>query len=313
MNIVSTSPLAQFDTRSRCITCGSKNLRTLSTGRFCDEPVHGFLTSDPYGEDPVPSLREAVWTFVRCEDCGQKFHRDILNDEWQQIQYDRWLSQEAIDAFLKNKGTSAFNRDFGVGKHAIERMLLLEKLTRDIRGEERVRLLDFGCGEGLFLSVCVSSGFEAVGVEFAAARDAKKRIDFYSSLDDVAERYSAASFDAVTLFEVLEHLARPLEVLRELSAFAKAGAVLILETPDCESVTDIRTRNDFDLIGPLGHINAFTAASQERIAKEAGFARITPPVVQCTADFGRAYKREARRVVQPFLKRTTRQVFVKQG
>ncbi|MGR3662094.1 MAG: class I SAM-dependent methyltransferase [Paracoccaceae bacterium] len=303
-----TSPEAQFDTRTKCITCESEKLRILSSGRYTEEPLHGILCNDP-----VPSLRNASWTFVQCEDCDQKFHRDILNDEWQDIQYNRWITKEAIEQFYKEKGAIGFEKEFKVGKHAYERMLLLEKLTRDIRGDEPVRVLDFGCGEGLFLATCACSGFETVGVEFSTEREENRRVDFYSNLDQVAKLFEPASFDAITLFQVLEHLAHPLEVLRELSRFTKKGGVLILETPDCESVTDIKTRRDVDLIGPLGHINAFTAASQERIAKEVGFKRISPSVVQCTSDMARVYKREARRYLQPFLKRTTQQVFVKES
>ena len=283
----------------------------LSHGRYRDEPVHGFIAGDAYGEDPTPSLRNASWTFVQCEDCGQKFHRDILNAEWEAIHYNRWITKEAIEQFYESKGKSGFSQDFKVATHAIERMLLIEKLTRGVRGGDPVRLLDFGCGEGTFLAICALSGFKAVGVEFSEAREEEKHIDFYATLDQVAERHDPASFHAITLFEVLEHLSHPLDVLKQLAGFAKPGAVLILETPDCETVTDIKTRRDFDLIGPLGHINAFTAASQERIAKEAGFSRISPGVVQCTADMGRVYKREARRYLQPFIKRTTRQYFIR--
>ena len=305
------APEAQFDRRESCITFGSHNIRILTSGRFWDEPVHGFLAGDAYGKDPLPSLRNASWTFVECEDCRQKFHRDVLNDEWTDIHYNRWITKDAIEQFYADRGLERFPRDFAVGVHAVERMLLIEKLTRDLRGSGPVRLLDFGCGEGAFLAICANSGFEAVGVEFSEAREADKWIDFYATLDQVAQHHEPESFHAVTLFEVLEHLPDPLAILRELAGFTRKGGILILETPDCEGVTDIRNRRDFDLIGPLGHINAFTAATQERIAREAGFQRISPGVAQCTADMPRVYKREARRLLQPFLKRTTRQYFAK--
>ena len=51
-NTADTSREAQFDTRANCITCGSEQLRVLSTGRYRDEPVHGFLTGDAYGMVP---------------------------------------------------------------------------------------------------------------------------------------------------------------------------------------------------------------------------------------------------------------------
>lgn len=304
-------PEAGFETRTSCITCGSERLRELSSGRFADDPLHGFMAADPFGEDPLPYLRNATWSFVQCADCGQKFHRNILNEEWLGIYYNRWISSEAIERFLEARSESVFQREFNVGKHAIERILLLEKLTRELRGTDPVRVLDFGCGEGTFLAACACCGFEGVGIEFSAAREARKRVAFFPDLEQVAATYEPGHFHAITLFEVLEHLTHPRDVLIALRPLVRPGGILMLETPNCDSVTGIETRADYALIGPLGHINAFDPVTQERIANETGFTRISPGVVQCTADMARVYKREARRFLRPFLKRYTRQVFVR--
>lgn len=304
---------AEFSCRSRCITCESTDLDVLSSGRFADEPLHGILSNEHFGEDPLPYLRNASWTFVQCKQCDQKFHRDVLNDDWLQVYYSRWITAEAIEAFYESRGHGGFADRFEIGRHAVERALLLEKLTRSLRGSDPVRVLDFGCGEGTFLAACASFGFEGAGIEFSEAREKNKQFSFFADLAQTQAAYPAEHFHAVTLFEVLEHLAAPLETLRALNPMVKTGGILILETPNCETVTDIQSRDDFSLISPLGHINAFTPQTQETIAKNAGFRRIKPGVVQCTADLPRVYKREARRMLQPFLKRYTQQVFVKEG
>ena len=301
---------AGFDVRNSCITCGSGVLKELSSGRYSEDPLRRFIDNDPHGENPSPHLRNATWSFVQCEICDQKFHRRILNDEWLNIYYNRWITHKAIEQHKESLGAIGFKANFRIGIHATERMLLLEKLTRGIRGDDPVRVLDFGCGEGKFLSICATCGFECVGVEFSSARKKSKRVDFFPSLVKVAEEHPPGHFHAVVLFEVLEHLSRPLDVLRELRGFVKKGSVLILETPNCETVSGIQTENDYRLIHPLGHINAFTPSTQERIAKEAGFVRISPCAVQCTADMRRVYKREARRFLQPFSRRYTQQVFL---
>ena len=304
---------AQFVTRDTCINCGGARLETLSSGRFTDEPLLGFLRNDPHGEDPLPHLQEARWTFVRCSDCGQKFHRDILDDEWLGVYYDRWISAEAIEEHARRKGRAGFPSAFDKGVHAVERILLIERLTRELRGSDPVRVLDFGCGGGGFLATGACFGFEAVGVEFSAAREAKRGVEFFPSLEEVEQRHPPGHFYAVVLFEVLEHLARPLEVLRDLRRMVATGGILILETPNCEAVTDIRTFRDYRLIHPLGHINAFTPETQARIAEEAGFGRIAPGVAQCSAEPRRIWRREARRVLTPLLPRYTRQFFVADG
>lgn len=301
---------AQFDTRTTCITCGSTRFNTLSEGRFTDNPLFGFLENDPFGEDPLPYLQDASWCFVQCEDCGQKFHQNVLTEEWTGIYYDRWISSQSVAEYARLVGGYGFSAQFKKGQHAVERILQLERLTESLRGDDPVRVLDFGCGEGRFLSTAATFGFECVGVEFSAACEERKTIDFLSDIGQVKEAYPQGHFHAAVLFQVLEHLRHPLEILKQIRPLVKDGGVLILETPNCANVTGIETMTDYRLINPLGHINAFTAKTQERLAKEAGFRRIDTSVVQCTADPKRAYKREARRVLKPFLKRDTQQYFI---
>lgn len=301
---------AEFVTRHACITCNSEDLAQLSQGRYSEEPLHGFLKNDPFGEDPLPHLKNAEWQFVKCNNCGQKFHNKILNEEWNRVYYNRWISSEAIEKHARASGRFGFHANFDHGKHAVERILQIERLTRNIRANDPIRVLDFGCGEGKFLSTASNFGFECVGVEFSAARNKTKVIDFFGDLDQVKKEFDDGHFHAAVLFEVLEHLSDPLAVLKSIKPLVKRSGILILETPNCPDVTDIKDLNDYRLINPLGHINAFTAETQERIAREAGFARVTPSVVQCTADASRAYKREIKRLVRPLLKRYTQQYFV---
>ena len=239
---------AEFVTRTSCITCKSDELSQLSRGRYSDEPLRSFLANDPFGEDPLPHLLEAEWCFVQCQSCGQKFHQKILSPEWNKIYYDRWISSEAIEELGRARGIHGFHADFGKGKHATERVLQIELLTRKLR------------------------------VEFSAAREKTKVIDFFGNLDQVKQEIEPAHFHAVVLFEVLEHLSEPLEVLQSIRPLVKDGGILVLETPNCPDVTSIENKYDYRLINPLGHINAFTPETQERIAKEAGFKRITPSI-----------------------------------
>jgi 2-polyprenyl-3-methyl-5-hydroxy-6-metoxy-1,4-benzoquinol methylase len=300
---------ARFVTRTECIACGSTDLRLLSRGRFHDEPVHGFMSADPFGESPLPHLVEAEWCFVECSKCSQKFHQNILDPHWIEVYYNRWITSEAIAEYLRLNSGSQFKNEFGRGVHAVERILQLEQLTRDLRGSEPVKVLDFGCGEGHFLATCASFGFECTGIEFSSAREATKRIEFYNSLDQLAHDAPGKTFHAVVLFEVLEHLAEPLGILQKLRPLMATGGILILETPNCETVQSISNRTDYHLIDPLGHINAFTPNTLKAIAMRAGFAPVKSSIAQCSADPLRIYKREAKRLLRPAVKATTQQFF----
>ena len=111
--------------------------------------------------------------------------------------------------------------------------LLLRQL--DELGIEKGRLLDVGAGRGELLRAARHAGWAAVGVEpsptFAehAAR--------YSGAEvrrEPLERcaFPDASFDAVVLKAVLEHLYNPGEVIREAARILRPGGALFVDVPN---------------------------------------------------------------------------------
>src|SRR5262245_34031932 len=250
-------PQAQFSERRCCINCGSEHLVELSRGRFTDQPLLGFIEGDPWGENPMPYLQDAEWILAQCSDCDQVFHKRILTDEWNKKRFTTWMSAEAIREFEARAATSpsAVQNFERACKHVVH-ILRIEKLTRSVRTcGEPVRLLDFGCGWGEFLSACKHFGFDACGVDRATPRIEGSAVPVFASLDNLVDR---PEFHTVTLFEVLEHLDDPGSILKQLSKILTSRGLLVLETPDCAGVTSIRDRQDYLKIHPLEHINAFT-------------------------------------------------------
>lgn len=302
---------AEFVERANCIACGSANLVQVASGRFNDDPMRSFIENDPWGESPLPYVADDQWIFVRCGDCSTRFHRRILSPEWMEICYSDWVTQEAMEKFLAPQNTPQHR--FEKARQHVSHVLRLEKLTRNIRKEGAVRVLDFGCGWGEFLAMCDRFGFEGYGVDFAPDRRKQGQVMIYPGIEDLRSELheDAGRFHAATLFEVLEHLADPLTVLKSLHGLMVPDAVLIMETPDCTGVEGIRNMKDFRAIHPLSHINAFTPESMSIIAGYAGFVPINCGVVQVTCDLKRVIKTEAKRALGKLLRPTTQQYFRK--
>src|SRR5262245_53019674 len=81
------------------------------------------------------------------------------------------------------------------------------------------RLLDVGCASGMFLRCAADAGWEVVGVEPSqtfcnSAREVLRGRGevICATLKDA--RLSVASFDAVTLWDVLEHVPDPAQLMR---------------------------------------------------------------------------------------------------
>ena len=208
-------------------------------------------------------LREGA--LRRCGSCGQ------LLSSASEARYSETMAQFDDSAFNITTGGAQARRDSVARKRLARIAGLLGKLPRDIR------LCDVGCSRGQFVAAAIAEGFSAEGVEPApqiaqAARDAGLPVRT-GLLED--QQYSDASFDALTLFEVVEHLRTPLPLLAECSRVLKPGGILLISTGNAASWTAaaMGARWDyFDMARDGGHVSFFNPRSMAMLAANAGFS-----------------------------------------
>lgn len=200
----------------------------------------------------------------QCPECGQLVSHCSLetycssNSEWD-IEEGTWPSEKDLTRLIKRRA-----RDFNcVSK-------ILGKQFSDIR------LLDVGCSNGASLWIASRFGVEAEGVE-VSLKAARNGIDrgFTIHLGYLAELgLPANSFDVITLYEVIEHLDSPMDLLIECQRLLKPGGVLVVGTGNTDSWTKkfMGNRWDFfDLRQHGGHISFFCAGSLNVLASRTGF------------------------------------------
>jgi 2-polyprenyl-3-methyl-5-hydroxy-6-metoxy-1,4-benzoquinol methylase len=95
-------------------------------------------------------------------------------------------------------------------------------------------ILDFGCGTGAFLTHCRNKGLEVAGVEPAyAARQSAKELVAAPIAADIAE--IQGTFDAITLWHVLEHVYDLNNTLEALKQRLNADGTMFVAVPNLES------------------------------------------------------------------------------
>jgi SAM-dependent methyltransferase len=107
-----------------------------------------------------------------------------------------------------------------------------DKLRRHSPGLKSV--LEVGCGTGNFLAWLQSKGLDVSGVEFAESAN-RVMYDgplFVGRMEDI--ELQDASYDAVLLLNVIEHLSDPQMVLRKIRQALKPGGILLLRHPNSD-------------------------------------------------------------------------------
>ncbi|UCE27804.1 MAG: class I SAM-dependent methyltransferase [Candidatus Coatesbacteria bacterium] len=231
-----------------CNLCGANDYRVLYPSTI-DETSAGALS---YFRQSDPNNLNC--RIVVCNRCGLAYSnprekQELLNDVYRSVEDEEYLKQRSW-----KEASYRWN---------------LARLERHVAGG---RLLDFGCGHGFFLSL-LGDRWDGYGVEpaRAAARYASEIIGqnvYCGFLDE--HNFDTGTFDAVTMFHVLEHVANPKGELGRINGLLKPGGYVYLEVPDLGSVLSRWRKRRWWYIMRF-HTYYFTRSSLLRIVRAAGF------------------------------------------
>lgn len=102
---------------------------------------------------------------------------------------------------------------------------------------KHAKVLDIGCGGGLFLSLLKDEGAEVAGIELSDSRaqyaKTKHDLEIYKCPIETEfwQKEYADFFDAITLWDVIEHVNYPLQTLQSAANVLKKGGLLLIDTP----------------------------------------------------------------------------------
>jgi len=137
-----------------------------------------------------------------------------------------------------------------------------------------MRVLEIGCGTGIFLRYLVKRGFTNIlaidsDAGLAPVLDDLKGVDI--RLADAAQLVPTlppAGFDRIALFDVAEHI--PLqalcELMRTLQTLLAPGGRIVLRVPNCESPWGLKC-----FFGSFDHVTPLTSGRFEELAAATGF------------------------------------------
>lgn len=124
--------------------------------------------------------------------------------------------------------------DTASGRNLVRRLDLIERLAGRVADR---RVLDCGCGSGLYTGALLERGADALGIEFdpeavARGRDRGLPADRIEVGDLEHLNLPDRSIDLAVFNEVLEHVPNDLAALREAHRVVKPGGAVVVLSPN---------------------------------------------------------------------------------
>jgi 2-polyprenyl-3-methyl-5-hydroxy-6-metoxy-1,4-benzoquinol methylase len=136
------------------------------------------------------------------------------------------------------------------------------------------RALDIGCGFGYFMQAAEAAGFDCYGVDIseAAVEKAAERFPgkvFAGTVDAVPE-LQGERFDIIFLSHVIEHIVEPVAYLADLRGRLAEGGVIVMVTPNINSVLSRLSRARWVSFKVPEHVVYFQPSTIRAAAERAG-------------------------------------------
>lgn len=145
-------------------------------------------------------------------------------------------------------------------------------LKKQIKGKN---VLDFGCGNGGFLSLAKKNAQNAVGIELQQSlKDfyVKQGLEVFTDIEEMSEKVSE-NFDFITMFHVLEHIKDPISFLKKLGTKLNDNGEIIIEVPNSDDalLTLYKNQAFINFTYWSCHLFFFNESSFLEAVKQAGF------------------------------------------
>ena len=154
-----------------------------------------------------------------------------------------------------------------------------DRFVRGMRRHEGGRLLEVGCGNGGFLMRMRELGWRVVGIDPDARAVAAARAAGLDVMEGemTAGAFPAASFDAVVMCHVIEHVHDPAALVSSAWHALRPGGVLWIATPNFESEGHRTFGRDWLHLDPPRHLVLFTRRALARLVERGGFELLSDP------------------------------------
>lgn len=231
-------------------------------------PVCNSTTINPLLTATDFSVSKEDFVIWQCSDCSLRFTQDVPDESSIGPYYASpdYISHSNTDKGLLNK---LYQR---------VRNFTLEQKASLIIGQTKAKgvVLDVGAGIGAFLSVMKEKGWRVKGIEPDEVARANAKTLFDLSLSQPSELYSLPtnSYDAITLWHVLEHVHDLHNYVEQLKNLLLPNGKIFIAVPNYTSADAAAYRNYWAAYDVPRHLYHFTPKAIETLMKLHGLTLV---------------------------------------
>ena len=219
-----------------------------------DERISMVLSAEDY---TVSNEQFEIW---ECRNCTLRFTQNVPSADaiGQYYQSENYISHSDTASGLINK----------LYHHVRKRTLVQKKnLVEKMTGKRTGRILDVGCGTGAFLNTMKLAGWQVTGLEpdSTAAAKAEELYGIKPMSPEKLYGLNPASYDAITLWHVLEHVHDLHGYMKKLNCLLKPGGKLLIAVPNYTSYDAAKYQQYWAAYDVPRHLYHFSPASMKKL------------------------------------------------
>jgi len=218
--------------------------------------------------------KDGIFNVVQCNSCGLIYlnprpMENYIGDYYPDI-YEPYntslenfyikLHLSLLTSYYRNK------KNFADYFKSILCQMLFNPIPIKYKG---TRILDIGCGNGVFLYGLKNNDFDVYGIDMS-----EKAVDFaqntlglnnvkLSSINKL--EYQDEFFDVITMNHVIEHLYNPENVIKEIDRILKKDGLLVISTPNSDSINFKLFKEYWFPLETPRHLNLFNHSTIQKL------------------------------------------------
>jgi 2-polyprenyl-3-methyl-5-hydroxy-6-metoxy-1,4-benzoquinol methylase len=208
-------------------------------------------------------VANAEYSYVRCSSCGFRRRHPLPSAEEEDHLYeDDYYLDRGLEADLDHQSS-------------LMRSLIESRVkTLSVLNGGPGRLLDVGAGTGLFVEASLRAGWNAQGVEpsVAAVRIASSITRAPVVLGGVEDQNFGGGLDAITMWDVLEHVPDPRAILETIRTLLRPDGLVGISLPNPEGIKARILGHRWRYYRrSFGHVSHFSPQNLVAVFEQAGY------------------------------------------